>query len=257
MDGYWENEPSTNSPRNAENLNFLSAGWTKIKAGTILVRTVDDFNTFVVSTNVDTTSYLSVGMKIKLTQTTVKYFIITAITSSTITLYGGTDHTLTSATITNVYYSVHKTPYGFPPEPDKWSITLIDATERTQVTSGTTVYNLGGLNISLPIGDWDVSYQVAMQIGSGSASAGQKYMSAGLSTANNTLIPLYNVTTAGGDIKFSRLFVSKRFSYKANVRTILYMNARDDAGAGNTIYFLNGGAGFPIPLILKAVCLYL
>lgn len=63
----------------------------------------------------DLRSYLSVGMKIKLTQdATVKYFFITAIDATSVTLYGGSNYTLTNTAITNVYYSVVQSPHGFP-----------------------------------------------------------------------------------------------------------------------------------------------
>lgn len=63
----------------------------------------------------DLRSYLSVGMKVKITQdAVVKYFFITAIDATSVTLYGGTDYVLTNATITNVCYSVVQSPYGFP-----------------------------------------------------------------------------------------------------------------------------------------------
>lgn len=71
--------------------------------------------TGVVGTNQDATSLLSVGMKVKFTQNaTVKYGIIVAISSTQITLFMGTDYTLTNEVITNAYYSTVENPYGFP-----------------------------------------------------------------------------------------------------------------------------------------------
>lgn len=60
------------------------------------------------------TSKYSVGDKIKLTQTTVKYFYIVGVASTTLTITGGTDHTLANAAISNNYYSKLTTPVGFP-----------------------------------------------------------------------------------------------------------------------------------------------
>ena len=63
----------------------------------------------------DLRSYLSVGMKVKITQdAVVKYFFITAIDATSVTLYGGSRYTLTNTAITNVYYSVVLSPHGFP-----------------------------------------------------------------------------------------------------------------------------------------------
>lgn len=64
---------------------------------------------------IDLSYYLSVGMKIRLVQGGVtKYFFIVKIAGNTITLYGGTDYTLTNAAISNVCYSMVEAPYGFP-----------------------------------------------------------------------------------------------------------------------------------------------
>jgi hypothetical protein len=59
-------------------------------------------------------SRYSKGDKIKLTQTTVKYFYITAVADTLLTITGGNDYTLTNATITSNYYSHENSPIGFP-----------------------------------------------------------------------------------------------------------------------------------------------
>lgn len=55
-----------------------------------------------------------VGDKIKITQTTTKYFYITAVADTLLTVNGGTDYTVANAAITNPYYSHYDTPIGFP-----------------------------------------------------------------------------------------------------------------------------------------------
>ena len=54
------------------------------------------------------------GDKIKLTQTTVKYFYIIGVADTVLTITGGSDYTLTDATITDNYYSKVENPQGFP-----------------------------------------------------------------------------------------------------------------------------------------------
>ena len=87
-------------------------GW--ISARATLTYASASAPTFVCNVNTDLTTRISVGMKIKLTQTTTKYFFVTAITSTTITLYGGTTYSVINATISNVYFSSVQLPYGFP-----------------------------------------------------------------------------------------------------------------------------------------------
>ena len=57
------------------------------------------------------------GTKIKLVQTTTKYFYVVATaysTDTTITITGGSDYTLASATISGQAYSYADTPQGYP-----------------------------------------------------------------------------------------------------------------------------------------------
>jgi hypothetical protein len=103
--------------------------------------------------------------------------------STTVTLYGGTDYTLSNSAITNVYYSPQKAPYGFPLNPAKWTVTAAISTDQTQSspTSGTW-YNLGG-SISVPIGMWEKRYSI-LGLATKTTMSGQ--IQATLSRANNT-----------------------------------------------------------------------
>lgn len=62
----------------------------------------------------DATAKYSVGDKIRLTQSTVKYFYIVGVASTVLTISGGTDYTLTNAAISDISYSKSATPAGFP-----------------------------------------------------------------------------------------------------------------------------------------------
>lgn len=62
----------------------------------------------------DATTKYSVGDKIRLTQTTVKYFYIVAVAATTLTITGGTDYTLANAAISDISYSKASSPLGFP-----------------------------------------------------------------------------------------------------------------------------------------------
>lgn len=66
----------------------------------------------------DLTAVYSPGTRIKLTQTTVKYFVVTsssfAAGTTTVHISGGTDYTLANAAITSPFYSYTDNPQGFP-----------------------------------------------------------------------------------------------------------------------------------------------
>ena len=141
------------------NITGLKSGWNDISTLATFAYTSADAPTFVMGTSTNLTGVLSVGMKIKLTQTTAKYFFITAIDASTITMYGGTDYILENATITNPSYSTEKAPYGFPLDPDKWSIELLVEVRDSQASpAANTWYNVGNRSLTVPIGLWKLGY---------------------------------------------------------------------------------------------------
>ncbi len=74
-------------------------------------------STFTV-TGLDLTSIISKGDKLKLNNTTLKYFYVTGVSfgggDTTVTVTGGSDYSLANAAITSVYYSKLETPNGFP-----------------------------------------------------------------------------------------------------------------------------------------------
>lgn len=122
-----------------------------------------DGPTFTFTVPGDRTSILYPGVRIKLTQTSVKYFIVTASSygapNTTVTIYGGTDYALVSAAITNPYFSTSKVPLGFPLNPTKWTVELNNNSFLTQSSpvSGTW-YNTGSLTLSVPVGCWWLEY---------------------------------------------------------------------------------------------------
>jgi hypothetical protein len=72
--------------------------------------------TFTIS-GVDRTAQFIKGAKLKLTQTSVKYFYVissTFSTNTTVTVWAGTDYTLANAAITSPNISYDETPQGFP-----------------------------------------------------------------------------------------------------------------------------------------------
>lgn len=221
-----------------------------------------DSPTFTMTCSGDQTGKYFAGMRIKLTQTTVKYFIITKVeysSSTTITLYGGTDYTLANAAISDPYYSSAKAPAGFPLDPAKWTVETTDTSNRSQSNpTQNSWYNLNSLSISIPIGCWLVNYQVIVE--SYDDSAGSIAVQAALSTANNSASDAALVSRGQGnwgsqadsDLK-ETLSRSKYLTLTA--KTVYYLNARvTHAGAGSWTVQFRGDEG---TTIIRAVCSYL
>lgn len=211
-----------------------------------------DSPTFVANTSVDLTSIISVGMKLRLTQTTVKYFIVTAITSTSITLYGGTDYTLANVGIVDVRYSFVKAPFGFPLNPEKWTVTASFNTNVPQTSAlANTWYNLNSALISVPIGLWKMEYSVIAQSGAGSSE--DRYLNVTLSTANNSQSnPAYSNQFAQPACTFSRFPFYKEFIFSTASKILLYLNTMSNVAVESL-----SNLGNETPTIIKAVCAYL
>lgn len=148
---------------------IIATGW--IPADETWTYSSADSPIFVATVSGDQTSKYWAGQRVKLTQTTDKYFIIHAVSYSApntlITLYGGTDYTLTSATITSAYYSTNKSPLGFPMNPSKWTISASGgAAYKDNPVSGTFYGTTGdpwtsGSNITTicQIGIWNIKFK--------------------------------------------------------------------------------------------------
>lgn len=243
--------------------NNAGGAWTTYSAVTPTTGTLDDPSFPIVFAGVDLTSVLTVGMKVRITQSTVKYFIITKVafsTDTTVTLYGGTDYDLVASGTTAISafaYSGYRVPVGFPMSPAKWQVKVTDTTQRTQATpSAGTWYNLNSAEqISIPIGVWEVDYQVTAQVQDSGATQVDIYTT--LSTANNTesdkeFTSLIQITGASGNpnnvmtsIRSKVLDLSSKTSYFLNSKTdnsgITQLDHRNDLAT----------------LVIKAVCAYL
>lgn len=212
--------------------------------------------TFKIS-GVDKTGILSAGDRIKLTQTTVKYFIITNVsfsTDTTVTIYGGTDYTLANATITSPYYSHNKSPNGFPVSPLKWTQTTTDTSDRT--TTSTTPSNVGSVSLSVPIGAWRLCWQGTLQIGRGSTTfaSGNAALSTGTTTDSDADMIVYgDITAATGTLQIDTPFSREKF-VAVTTATPYYQNIWSAASSITTGVMGSTGSG---ETVIKAVCAYL
>ena len=233
-----------------------NSGWVAL-GETLVYASADDPTYTVTCSGVDLTGTLSVGMKLRVSQSTggTKYFFITAIsfsTDTTITLYGGTDYDMANEAISSPVYSIVKAPFGFPLDPAKWTVEVTDTTERSQGSpTQNTWYNLGSVNIVFPIGTWrDAGYDAAAGMVS---TAGNRIMQTTLSTANNTESDADFTARSGAAGAFFGDTFSRRKTLVLAAKTTYYFNTRTLSTSVTTLYNTNDQA----KLILSAVCAYL
>lgn len=232
---------------------LLETGWVGLAGAFAWAST--DGHTFTMTTAVDLTSIVAVGDRIRVNQAGNKYFIVTAIAfaagTTTLTLYGGTDYTLLNAAIASVDYSKWKSPVGFPMRPDKWTETLTDAVSRNQASPvNGTWYNLGALQLAIPIGSWRVYWAV---YAAWTGAAGQSSFRASLSSSSSS----------ESDVELTGIY---SVSNTAGVTRFVLWRTRDLILAAKTTYFLIGESddsatsiaftGAP-STVIRAVCAYL
>lgn len=174
---------------------WLSTGetWTYISA---------DAPNYVIQTTGDKTSKYQPGFRFKITQTTVRYFIIVKVAlvsgNTQLTVFGGTHSIVDNLTISNPQYSTFRLPFGLPANKEQWSVTVQDTTQR--VTTGPTANtwsNPGALKITVPIGNWRLywsgSCQIRMTTAGTAVNAG---FQGTLSTSSDTTTESHPVLTA-------------------------------------------------------------
>lgn len=238
--------------------------WKQYSAVTPTSGTLDDPSFPIVFAGVDLTSVLSVGMKVKLTQATDKYFIITAIsfsTNTTVTLYGGTDYDLVATgttAITAFYYSSARVPVGFPMSLAKWTVEVSSSADQSKANPTDNVwYNLSALNITIPIGVWKVE-MMGNLYGYASTGKGLIKVAATLSTANNSQSDIDFSIAAGNRSSATSAQQIGTAAYKAKIlslaaKTTYYCNVWSETGSIAAVGFDgNGGTTF-----IRAICAYL
>lgn len=223
--------------------------------------TLDDPTFELTFAAVDLTSTLYAGMKVKLTQSTTKYFIITKVafsTDTTVTLYGGTDYDLVSTGTTAVSafsYSEAKAPAGFPMDPNVWTVETSITSNQTQTSpASATFYNVGTTTIDVPVGVWNLEYSISAYVQYGTTVNGLLYIA--LSTSNSSVSDTqlrasqyqYQTTSITGESFYRRKFVS--LTTKATYYLILSQQGQSPA----TSITIDGGSG---GCTIRAICAYL
>lgn len=217
----------------------------------------------------DVTDHLQVGMPFVAVQDgTPKYGFITQITFSTdsfITAFmsstnGTVDNGgITGSTITSFKFGLPKRPgLGFPLDPARWTVSLVDTSDRTQTGASTGAwYNLGSLSLSIPAGIWHVSYQTSTYGNSAVSRTGYGVFTT-LSTSTNAQSDKNLTSYAQTDGSSGTLTIDTPTSRHRIITltelTTYYLLAMSNYGGSGGILTFKGGSS---PTIIEAICAYL
>lgn len=93
----------------------------------------------------------------------IEYAIIHKVTSTTLTVFTGTNYNIPNLTLSTPYYSTQKTPFGFPSSSKRWRVESLfkTSTSQSNPVSGTW-YNVGSKQLVIPTGEWEVGYQMGV-----------------------------------------------------------------------------------------------
>lgn len=227
-------------------------GWVACP-GTLTYSSTDSTgHVFTYSTSSDLTSLVTLGNRFKLTDSVsgVGYFIVVAITSTTISLYGGNTYSATH-TITNPFYS-YMNAQGFLRDPSIYREVVTDQTLNgvSSPTAGVW-YNVGSRALIVPVGSWVIQFktQTGSLAGSGSSNGMAALMAlpaggtvggsfgSSPSTLDSDLCGLGLQAPFGADLAV--VFCQKVVTF--TVATTLYLCAMTQL-TGQTTLYLGGGA---------------
>ena len=240
-------------------LKAVKSGWEVLGVSAYVSA---DAPTFVMNVTGDYTAILTPGMRIKITQdASTKYFIVTAVGAfaggfTPITMYGGTDYTLSANPVTNPFYSGLKAPFGFPLSHTKWTINVVyDTTNKTTATpTQNVIYTL--FTFHIPIGLWDIN--ISATVGGGRSTVAQLACVVGLSSSTSSYSNLRlktNHTVYSYLASFNAQYTTKM------MRCIVALTAKTEhyiitstTQTGMDALYLNG---IESPTVVDLICAYL
>jgi hypothetical protein len=198
------------------------------------------------------------GMRVRLKQAGItSYFIVTGVAysapSTTLTIFGGTDYSLANSRIIEPYFSMAKTPYGFPVDEAKWRVESLVTADSSQASpvSGTW-YNKGG-SLAIPIGRWRVEYAAELEVTR--AAAGALDVFATLSTAASSEVDKETTTKIGISSGTSMRGSVSHCGYLLDLaaKATYYLNCKTGQASMTAITF----KGSEQKTKVRAVCAYL
>lgn len=188
---------------------------------------------------------------------TLDYAIVQAISASTITVQVGEGNTIpTTGGVSAVSYSSVKNPYGFPGQKGKWALEYYNKTDAIQASpvSGTW-YNPGGLQVTLPIGEWSTSYQTTSGGDRAAAARTDSVLTLSTSNSSETDTRFTKAQCSGNAGVFSAAPYNVSGDLSLPSQTVYYLIGKVNQASMSNLYMF-GTAPFG-PTIIRAENAYL
>ena len=211
----------------------------------------------IVTVPTDATTKYTPGMRVRFSQTTggTKYAIVTYVTATTLDLFFPIGSLLANEAITSPVYSSLKVPVGFTANANLWKIETNSTADLSQASPVTgTIYNVGGLNVVVPRGAWELTWQAdAVGQRSGAGDIGCTW---GLSTSTSSFsdldLTVFIYIQNNTELAHITSYRSKQLLLSA--QATYYLDGQVFSGLTMTSLRV---AGIFTPSILTAQCSYL
>lgn len=228
----------------------LSCAFGSATASPNFTMTITDSNAYI-------PNVVGLGDRVTCTnQSTTQYFIVVKIAASagttTLTLFGGANYSLASGSVTNVYFSHMKSPFGFNPDPSIWLVSAIGTGLCTKASPAAGTYygdtDFTGNNapkLSIPIGAWLLQFEGCLEATMTSGNAIQATMTLG--SAHNTVYDTdynYFQYLNAGTVQATTAIGSK--SVVMSSATTIYLIAAINSGTASNLYMNMAGGQLKI-----------
>jgi len=169
----------------------------------------------------------------------IEYGYVTAITSSQITVFTGTDCAIPNQTLGAFLYSHDRSPYGFPTSRNKWRVSLYNRVSTTQSSPvANTWYNIASMQLLIPTGEWSVSYRGSFGATCSSVATGNyAVVYTTLSTANNSESDIFTTGKMDGNntLETSQIGNLVNHSITNAAATTYYLNEKTDISSTSSL----------------------
>ena len=157
-----------------------------------------------------------------------EYGVITNVTSSTIQVFCPEGYGIPNETLSAPFYSTQDTPYGFPRDKGKFEILVLLGQSFSQNTPTSDVWYNNNIQISVPLGAWDLGYNVNFYQDD---TAGELHGTVTLSTGNSTesdieLSSYRQIAMTGANFTYDIAQVSKSVYKNLASSDIYYLNIK-------------------------------
>lgn len=179
-----------------------------------------------------------------------EYAKVVKVTTTTVTVFTGTDHNIPNMTLNTPRYSIHDSPFNFPGK-DKWFVQYINKVNASTASpTQNQWYNLASAQILIPTGAWDVTPVTNILTENG---ASQAVVHGTLSTASNSESdPEFTVETNANAVTVIGATMGRSKYLNLTSATTYYYNTRSATSGAGSIYNANSNA----PQIIRVDCAY-